>query len=331
MARRETMISLPVADMNTFASRLARDGQVLRRSAIQVLQINVGKLCNQACSHCHVDAGPNRREIMPRATMDRILDWLRPTPIGTIDITGGAPEMNPEFEYLVTQCRRLGRHVIDRCNLTILLEPGKEHLAGFLKEHCVELACSLPCYLEENVDRQRGGGVFQKSIAALRLLNDVGYGVAGSGLILDLVYNPLGATLPPPQDELERAYKRELSARYSISFNRLWTVTNMPISRFAHFLERAGQTEAYQTRLERAHNPENVARVMCRTMLSVDWRGILYDCDFNQMLDWPLGGETGIRLWGIDFHLLAEIPIRTGRHCFGCTAGCGSSCGGALL
>lgn len=331
MARRETTMSLPVADVNTFASRLARDGQVLGRSTIQVLQINLGKLCNQACSHCHVDAGPNRREIMTRATMDRILEWLQPTPIATVDITGGAPEMNPEFEYLVTQCRRLGRHVIDRCNLTVLLEPGKEHLAGFLRDHRVELACSLPCYLEENVDQQRGHGVFQKSIAALGLLNSLGYGMADSELMLDLMYNPAGATLPPPQEELEQAYKRELSARYGIVFNRLWTMTNMPISRFAHSLEREGQTKVYQTRLERAHNPENVVRVMCRTTLSVDWQGILYDCDFNQMLDWPLGSATGLRLWEIDLDHLAEIPIRTGRHCFGCTAGCGSSCGGALL
>ena len=323
-------MNLPVMTTDVFAERLARDGQQLGRSTLDVLQINVGKICNQVCRHCHVDAGPHRTEIMTGETVEKILDWLAPTALSTVDITGGAPEINPHFEHLVERCRAQGRHVIDRCNLTILLEPGYEQLAEFLKTHRVELACSLPCYLEENVDAQRGAGVFQQSIEALRRLNALGYGQPGTGLVLDLVYNPVGVSLPPAQAELEQTYKRELDARYGIRFNRLWTITNMPISRFADWLARTGEAAAYQERLEQAHNGANVAAVMCRTTVSVDWLGRVYDCDFNQMLDWPLGNGHPLHLWEIDVDRFTELPIRTGAHCFGCTAGAGSSCAGAL-
>lgn len=323
-------MNLPVMTIDAFAERLAHDGQQLGRSTLDCLQINVGKICNQVCRHCHVDAGPHRTETMTGETVEKILDWLAPTTLSTVDITGGAPEMNPHFELLVERCRAQGRHVIDRCNLTILLEPGYETLAEFLKTHRVELACSLPCYLEENVDAQRGSGVFQQSIEALRRLNALGYGRPDTGLVLDLVYNPVGASLPSAQVELEQAYKRELDARYGIQFNRLWTITNMPISRFSDWLTRNGKAADYQARLEGAHNGVNVAAVMCRTTLSVDWLGRVYDCDFNQMLDWPLGNGRPLQLWEIDVDRFAELPIRTGSHCFGCTAGAGSSCAGAL-
>jgi radical SAM/Cys-rich protein len=323
------MTSLTVLG-DSFAERLTRDGQTLDRRALAVLQINVGKLCNQTCTHCHVDAGPHRNEIMTRETADRVLSWLATTEISTVDITGGAPELNPSFRHLVATCRAQGRGVIDRCNLTVLFEPGQEGLAEFLKAHQVELACSLPCYLEENVDKQRGSGVFRKSIDALAKLNALGYGRPDSGLVLDLVYNPVGASLPGPQRELEDAYKQHLRSKYGIVFNRLWTITNMPISRFAHYLRHTAQAESYQHRLEAAHNPDNVAQVMCRSTLSVDWQGRIYDCDFNQMLDWPIGNGQWLHVWDVDPSRLAAFGIRTGAHCFGCTAGAGSSCSGAL-
>lgn len=324
-------MELAVLPADRFRARLEADGMDLRRDRLEVLQINVGRLCNQTCQHCHVDAGPYRREIMTRTTMDRILAWAAAAQVRMVDITGGAPEMNPHFEHLVERCRELGAHVIDRCNLTVLLEPGREHLPDFFRRHGVELACSLPCYLEDNVDRQRGSGVFRRSIEALRRLNAVGYGRPGTGLVLDLVYNPQGTSLPPPQKPLEEAYRRELRARYGIEFNHLWTITNMPISRFARYLVQKGLLDEYLRKLEQAHNPQTVPHVMCRRTLSVDWQGRVYDCDFNQMLDLPTGNGAAHRyLWDIDPTELGDLPIRTGTHCFGCTAGSGSSCAGSL-
>ncbi|MCI0455821.1 MAG: arsenosugar biosynthesis radical SAM protein ArsS [Gemmataceae bacterium] len=257
----------------------------LRAGGIQVLQVNVGKLCNQTCRHCHVDAGPDRREVMSRETMQACLDVLARTDIPTLDITGGAPEMNPHFRWLVCEARALGRRVIDRCNLTLLLAPGFEGLPEFLAQQQVEVVASLPCYLPQNTDAQRGEGVFEKSVRALRRLNEVSYGEPGSGLTLTLVYNPVGASLPPPQAALEAAYRRELHERYGIVFNQLFTITNMPISRFLDDLLRTGQLEPYMQRLIDAFNPATAAGLMCRTTLSVGWDGRLYDCDFNQMLD----------------------------------------------
>jgi radical SAM/Cys-rich protein len=301
----------------------------LRATGIRVLQVNVGKLCNQTCRHCHVDAGPDRREVMDRATAQLCLDVLAETDIPTLDITGGAPEMNPHFRWLVEQGHALGRHVIDRCNLTILLAPGYEDLPIFLARHEVEIIASLPCYLPANTDHQRGDGVFEKSITALRRLNEVGYGEPGSGLVLTLVHNPVGPSLPPSQDALEDAYRRELSSRYGVLFTRLYTITNMPISRFLDDLLQSGQYDEYMEKLITAYNPEAAAGVMCRTTLSVGWDGRLYDCDFNQMLD--IGLATGVprHIRAFVESLLANRRIVTGQHCYGCTAGSGSSCQGA--
>jgi radical SAM/Cys-rich protein len=302
----------------------------LRARGIQVLQINVGKLCNQTCRHCHVDAGPDRREVMSWETIQLCLDVLAKTDIPILDITGGAPEMNRHFRALVEEACALGRHVIDRCNLTILLAPNFDDLPTFLARHCVEVVASLPCYLPANTDRQRGDGVFDKSITALRRLNEVGYGKAGSGLALTLVYNPVGPSLPPSQDALEDVYRRELSARYGVVFNRLFTITNMPISRFLDDLVRAGHYGEYMDKLVAAYNSEAAAGVMCRTTLSVGWDGQLYDCDFNQMLD--LGLSLGLPRHIRDFHqeMLSGRRIVTGQHCYGCTAGSGSGCQGAI-
>jgi radical SAM/Cys-rich protein len=302
----------------------------LQATGIEVLQINLGKLCNQTCQHCHVDAGPERREIMSRETAAACLDVLKRSAIGTVDITGGAPEMNPHFRWLVEESRRLGRRVIDRCNLTILLAPGFDDLPTFLAKHQVEVVASLPCYLEANTDRQRGAGVFAKSLEALRRLNDLGYGQAESGLTLTLVYNPIGPALPPSQESLEAAYRRELQARHGIVFNRLFTITNMPISRFLDDLLRTGRHEEYMQRLIEAFNPATVSSVMCRTTLSVDWEGRLFDCDFNQMLDIGLSSSRPQNIRDFDLARLAKRTIVTGRHCFGCTAGAGSSCQGSL-
>ena len=303
----------------------------LRAAGIRVLQLNMGKLCNQTCSHCHVDAGPDRREVMSRQTAEQCLDVLRQTSIPTVDLTGGAPEMNPNFRWLVEQARGLGRHVIDRCNLTILLANGFTDLPAFLAEHAVEVVASLPCYLEENTDRQRGSGVYQKSITALKRLNELGYGMPGTGLILTLVFNPGGPSLPPPQETLEAAYRRELRARHGIEFSRLFTITNMPISRFLDDLLQSGRYEQYLQKLIDAFNPQAVDGVMCRTTLSVDWTGRLYDCDFNQMLDLPIAADTPQHIRDFDWQRLSERTITTGRHCFGCTAGTGSSCQGRTV
>ena len=303
----------------------------LRADGIRVLQINVGKLCNQTCSHCHVDAGPERREIMTRETLEACLRVIASTGIETVDLTGGAPEMNPHFEWFVTEVRRLGRHVIDRCNLTILTAPGFTHLPEFLADQGVEVVASLPCYLEENCDRQRGDGVFAKSIKALQLLNRLGYGLPSSGLTLSLVYNPVGPSLPPAQAKLEAAYRDQLRTRFGIEFNRLYTITNMPISRFLDDLLQSGKYEEYMQKLLAAFNPQAVEAVMCRTTLSVDWRGNLYDCDFNQMLDLPVVPSVPSTIQEFDLAALATRPIVTGRHCYGCTAGAGSSCQGELV
>lgn len=315
---------------NTFRDMLAAHGRGLKRGVPRILQINVGKICNLTCAHCHVNAGPKRKEIMSRGTVDKILAWLAENPVATVDMTGGAPEMIPDFRYLVDQVHALGRHIIDRSNLTILLEPGYEDLIPFFAERGVEVVASMPCYSPENVTQQRGDGVFEASIEALRRLNQAGYG-RREDLPLHLVYNPNGAALPPDQAELEIDYKRELKARFDIDFHSLYTITNMPIARFASYLKHNGKLEDYMRLLVDSFNPESVEGLMCRDTLNIDWLGNIYDCDFNQQLDLKLsGGEGPMKLWDIDVETIRRIPIRTGSHCFGCTAGQGSSCGGAL-
>jgi radical SAM/Cys-rich protein len=320
---------------STFAAALARhDLPPLRRGIVRTLQVNVGKLCNQACHHCHVDAGPKRTEIMREETAERVLGLLAASAsVESVDLTGGAPELNPSFRGLVREARRLGRRVQVRCNLTVLFVPGMEDLPEFYRDHAVELICSLPCYSADNVDRQRGRGVFEQSIAALRLLNGLGYGRPGSSLRLDLVYNPVGAFLPPPQAALEARYKDELAAAFGITFHRLLTITNMPIQRFAAALRRDGQLASYLGLLVNHFNPRTVGDLMCRALVSVGWEGSLYDCDFNQMLALPLvdGAGAPATLWTLaSCDELAALPIATADHCFGCTAGAGSSCGGAI-
>jgi radical SAM/Cys-rich protein len=322
----------PKAEHKKFEDSLADSGlSPLRATSIQVLQVNVGKLCNQTCRHCHVDAGPDRREIMSVETIRDCLRVLERTGIPVLDITGGAPEMNPHFRWLVSEARRLGRQVIDRCNLTILLAAGFQDLPEFLAGQNVEIIASLPCYLQENTDAQRGDGVFEKSIAALRRLNGLGYGQAESGLVLTLVYNPIGPSLPPPQASLEAAYRRELRTRYGIEFNRLYTITNMPISRFLDDLIQSGQYDRYMQKLIDGYNPSAVSGVMCRTTISVGWDGRLYDCDFNQMLELGLDAQLPQHIRDIDLSRLERRPITTGQHCYGCTAGCGSGCQGAVV
>ena len=305
----------------------------LKRDKLQTLQVNLGYRCNQQCLHCHVNAGPRRPETMSRETIEDILHFLRRQPeVRTLDLTGGAPELNPHFREFVECARRLGVHVLDRCNLTVIFEPGQETLPEFLAEQGVEIIASLPCYLSDNVDRQRGKGVFDKSISALRRLNDLGYGQAGSGLVLNLVYNPQGPALPPPQPQLEQNYRRFLSERFAITFNRLYTLTNMPIQRFGSMLISKGQFNAYMALLRTSFARENLAHVMCRTLLSVDWQGYLYDCDFNQMLGLPLRHRAKARthISEICGESLQGKYIVVRDHCYGCTAGQGSSCGGAL-
>jgi len=316
-----------------FDATLARNGigAPIRKSP-STLQVNVGKLCNQACHHCHVDAGPRRTEQMTRATAARVIEVLAASPqVETIDITGGAPELNPNFAMLVERARALGRKVIVRCNLTVTLEPAMEWLVEFYRRWGVELVCSLPCYTAENTDRQRGAGVFDKSIAALTQLNAVGF---GSGeLRLDLVYNPVGASLPPPQAELEEQYREELARNFGIVFDSLLTITNMPIARFANQLRTTGSHSAYMSLLVNHFNPATVDGLMCRSLVSVGWDGRLYDCDFNQMLEIPLGDRAVSTIWDIKDNNVGELAgarIATRSHCFGCTAGAGSSCGGAI-
>jgi len=320
--------------MNRFSDRLAAEGLQLRRTRPEILQVNVGKLCNLICMHCHVNAGPKRNEIMTRETIDRVIDWLGKTDIPTVDLTGGAPEMIPDFRYFVDRVKALrpARHVIDRCNLTILLEPGYEDLAEFLAARKVEVIASMPCYSPENVTAQRGEGVFEGSIKALQLLNSLGYGV-DVDLPLHLVYNPVGAFLPPPQADLEADYKRELRRHFAIIFNKLYTITNLPIARFASYLRHNNKLEEYMQLLIENFNPATIEGLMCRNTISVGWRGEVYDCDFNQQLDmqWEDSAKSGLFLWDVDPVKTDNREIMTGDHCFGCTAGAGSSCGGALV
>jgi len=319
--------------MNRFAQRLAEHSLPLRHRKTEILQINVGKLCNLTCVHCHVNAGPKRKEIMTRETIDRVVDWLAQTDIPTVDLTGGAPEMIPDFRYFVERLKRLTppRHIIDRCNLTILLEPGFEGYAEFLAKHQIEIIASMPCYSPENVNAQRGNGVFDGSIKALQLLNSLGYGIDPM-MPLHLVYNPNGAFLPGPQEELEADYKRELHAHFGIVFNKLFTITNLPVSRFASYLKNNGKLAEYMELLSDAFNPHTVNGLMCRNTINVSWTGEVFDCDFNQMLkmQWRDTGRA-LSLWDINPAAVENREILTGDHCFGCTAGAGSSCGGALV
>ncbi|MGQ0696088.1 MAG: arsenosugar biosynthesis radical SAM (seleno)protein ArsS [Nitrospiraceae bacterium] len=302
----------------------------LHATGITVFQINVGKLCNQTCRHCHVDAGPDRTESMSRDTAEQCMQALAKTDIPTVDITGGAPELNPNFRWLVEQARALDRHVMDRCNLSVLLIPSQADLAEFLATHRVEIIASLPSYRASQTDAQRGDGIFEKSIEALRLLNRLGYGQHDSGLALNLVYNPVGAFLPPKQEAIEAQFRRELSRLYDITFNHLYTITNMPISRFLEFLVESGNYDDYMERLANAFNPAAAAGVMCRYTLSVGWDGTLYDCDFNQMLDLPLDHGTPSHIRNFDAAQLHQRQIVTRNHCYGCMAGSGSSCGGSV-
>jgi radical SAM/Cys-rich protein len=317
--------------MNRFSDRLAAAGLQLRRARPEILQINVGKLCNLTCTHCHVNAGPKRKEIMTRETIDRIIDWLARIEIPIIDLTGGAPEMIPDFRYFIKRAKALTppRHVIDRCNLTILLESGCEDLPEFLATHKVEIIASMPCYSAENVNAQRGEGVFEGSIEALQLLNSLGYGKTPD-LPLNLVYNPVGAFLPRPQAELEADYKRELKEYFGIIFNKLYTITNLPIARFASYLRHHNKLEEYMRLLIDNFNPATIGGLMCRNTISVGWRGEVYDCDFNQQLDMQWENGKRFFLWDVDPDKIDNREIMTGDHCFGCTAGAGSSCGGAL-
>jgi len=317
---------------DTFPLLVNTDFPAIRRRKPETLQANLGYRCNQSCFHCHVAASPKRTEQMLWATMEVLLEFARRHGIQTLDLTGGAPEMNPDFRRLVSAARALGLRVIDRCNLTILGEPGQETLAEFLAEQRVEIVASLPCYLEENVNKQRGDGVFQASLDGLRRLNALGYGLPESGRVLNLVYNPLGASLPPDQMKLEEAYKEQLATRYGVVFNHLFTVANMPIQRFGSQLVSRNEFADYMRLLKGAYRPENLDGVMCRTLLSVGWQGEVFDCDFNQMLGLPLGGAAARPVFLADLLDLdlAGRPIGIADHCYGCTAGQGSSCGGAL-
>jgi radical SAM/Cys-rich protein len=332
-------LSVPAAQLRHLAATgvphfddvLSRHGRdPLEARTIEVLQVNVGKLCNQTCAHCHVDAGPDRREVMSAGTAAQVVELLRRHPVPTLDITGGAPELNPQFRFLVREAAALGRRVIDRCNLSVLLLPAQRDLVPFLVEHRVEVTASLPSFRASGTDAQRGEGIFEKSLEALRLLNAAGYG-RGGGLVLNLVHNPVGTFLPGEQASLERDYRRELSLRHAIVFDRLFTITNMPISRFLDHLERTGNLQRYMELLVSAFNPRAADGVMCRTYLSVGWDGTLYDCDFNQMLALPTNHGAPQTL-GALLESGGELPRRvvTDRHCFGCTAGAGSSCAGAV-
>jgi len=328
--QRATLAALPLArDFDEAAAAAGHDP--LRTTPIQVLQINVGKRCNQACHHCHVDAGPDRTEVMPPAVVDACMRFLESSEIPTVDITGGAPELHPLFRDIVRRARAAGRHVIDRCNLTITRLPNYADLPEFLAEHRVEVIASLPSFSERQTNAQRGDGVFVDSIAALKRFNELGYGAEGSGLLLHLVTNPVGAFLPGSQAALETDWKRELQRRHGITFNRLYTITNMPISRFLQFLIDSGNLEMYMERLTAAFNPAAVDGLMCRTTLSVGWDGRLYDCDFNQMLDLGTASDAPQTIFDATPESLAARRIVVGPHCFGCTAGAGSSCGGATV
>ena len=310
----------------------ATDFPRLRRKRLQTLQVNLGYFCNQSCTHCHVNAGPNRTEVMTSDTVDAVIDFLDESRVKRLDLTGGAPELNPYFRRLVIAARELNVEVIDRCNLTVLLESGQEDLAEFLAGQEVEIVASLPCYSEENVNSQRGKGVFHDSIIALRQLNRLGYGEANSGLQLNLMYNPTGPFLPPSQRTLEVEYRQHLDDQYGVHFNQLFTLVNMPIQRFGSTLVSKGEFEDYMTLLRGNFSSENLSKVMCRELISVDWQGLIYDCDFNQMLGLPLliDGNKRPHIRDIRPVNLKDQPIGVADHCYGCTAGSGSSCGGEL-
>jgi len=311
---------------------IAREFPAIKRQALDILQVNLGYLCNLSCTHCHVNAGPRRTELMDEATINLVLDVIKARGVKTLDLTGGAPEMNPHFRYLVSEARKLGCEVIDRCNITILCEPGYEDLAQFLADENVNVVASLPCYTQENVDAQRGKGVFDNSIKGLHILNDLGFGKQGTGLTLDLVYNPGGAFLPPSQTSLQQDYKQRLMDDWGIEFNQLYTITNMPISRFGSMLVSKGQFNDYMQLLIDNYQAHNLDTVMCRNTVSVDYQGNLYDCDFNQMLDMPTANSKheARHIQDLLKSDLAGNDIAVAGHCFGCTAGAGSSCGGAL-
>jgi radical SAM/Cys-rich protein len=318
--------------IRAFETCLSRHGLgPLHAETIEILQINVGKFCNQTCGHCHVDAGPDRREMMSRETAELCIRVLQETEIPRVDLTGGAPELNPHFRWLVEQAHDLKRHVMDRCNLTVLLVKGQEDLGQFLAHHQVEVICSLPYYQERETDRQRGRGVFQRSIEALRKLNSLGYGMPGGELVLNLVHNPVGAFLPAAQKNLEADFRRVLLLKYGIRFNHLYCLANMPISRFLEFLLQSGNYDSYMERLVQSFNPAAVPGLMCRNTISVGWDGRLYDCDFNQMLELGTEAPAPNHIASFDLSRLNHRRIATDRHCYGCTAGAGSSCGGATI
>ncbi|HKY06840.1 MAG TPA: arsenosugar biosynthesis radical SAM (seleno)protein ArsS [Candidatus Binatia bacterium] len=319
--------------MQPFAEKLKCAGRSLSRRAVKALQVNLGRYCNLACIHCHVESGPTRREMMSRENVDAVLRFLARSGVPILDMTGGAPELHPDFAYLVVQARKLGRHVMDRCNLTVIFEPGMEYLPEFFKRHEVELVCSLPCYSEENVDKQRGKGTFDASIRALQQLNAIGYGRSESDLLLNLVYNPVGPHLPPPQEKLEQDYKRILSEKFGIVFNHLFCLTNMPITRYATHLKLRGEYDRYRELLAESFNAATLDQVMCRNLISIGWEGSVYDCDFNQMLDLPIRGRTGepLKIASLSLDEVIDCSITIGDHCYACTAGAGSSCGGALV
>lgn len=318
--------------LDTLPHLLETDFPEIKRSVTDTLQVNLGYVCNQQCLHCHVNAGPNRKESMSAETVTQILSLLSSGAFNTLDITGGAPELNESFRYLVEHASTLGIHVMDRCNLTILNEPGQESLGEFLAAHHVEIVASMPCYLEDNVNGQRGKGVYQSSIEALKKLNELGYGQQNTGLELNLVYNPTGPYLPPAQQQLEADYHRELGGKHGIVFNQLYTITNMPIARFGSTLLSKGEFESYMHLLKDAYSTDNTATVMCKNILSVDWQGYLYDCDFNQMLNLPMkiAGKQKTHIKELDVNKLEGNQVVIADHCYGCTAGQGSSCGGAL-
>ena len=314
----------------SFGEKLFSHNLDLRSNEIEILQVNVGKLCNQACKHCHVDASPKRTEIMRRETIEACLDILRKYKIPTLDITGGAPEMIPDFRLLVTEARKTGAKIIVRHNLTVMFEPNQEDLPEFFRENEVEVVSSLPYFLAQQTDAQRGTGVFDKSVEAIKRLNAVGYGIENTNLILNLVCNPVGAFLPPPQKSIEADFRRELKTRYDLHFNNLYTITNMPVARFLDYLRRSGNEEKYMQKLVQAFNPQAVEGLMCRNTLSVDWTGKLFDCDFNQMLEMPVSAEVPQTIFDFAPEKFFRREIKTAAHCFGCTAGAGSSCGGTV-
>jgi radical SAM/Cys-rich protein len=317
--------------MQPFSHKIHPTNDLTRR-AIDTLQVNLGRYCNLACIHCHVESGPTRTEMMNRETVNAVLRFLASSNISALDITGGAPELNPNFDYLVESAVGLGRHVMDRCNLTVIFEPEKDYLPEFFKRHRVELICSLPCYSEENVDRQRGKGTFELSIRALQMLNAIGYG-KDDNLVLNLVYNPVGPHLPPPQEKLEQDYKDILNEQFGLVFNQLFCLTNMPITRYATHLKLRGEYDSYMNLLESSFNPSTLEQVMCRNLISVGWEGLIYDCDFNQMLNLPIRDRAGkpLHISSLSIEQVRNHAITIGDHCYACTAGAGSSCGGTLV